>query len=166
MNAKEFWLTAVALAAIAAVSVLAYRHVTRPPADLCQVCQRDLHHGVTYSLEMADGTRDKSCCPRCGMHLQIQRPGTVTRAWATDLGTGAEIPAESAAYVEGGEVEYCTMHANPVRREPQRVAVREYDRCLPSLVAFRTSQEAEAYRQQHGGRVLNYQRALESVKAQ
>ena len=164
MNRKEAVITLLALAAIALVSVLAYRHETRPPADLCQVCQRGLHHGVTYRLEMSDGTREQACCPRCGMHLQIQRPGAVTRAWATDLATGQELPAEKAVYVEGGDVEHCTMHEAPVRRAPEGVAVRDYDRCLPSLVAFRTVQEAETYRQQHGGRVLNYQQAMERVK--
>ena len=164
MNAKEPWITVLALAAIVAVSVLAYRHETRPPADLCQVCQRGLHHGVTYRLEMSDGTREQACCPRCGMHLQIQRPGAVTRAWATDLATGQELPAEKAVYVEGGDVEHCTMHEAPMRRAPEGVAAREYDRCLPALVAFRTVQEAEAYRQQHGGRVLNYEQAVESLK--
>lgn len=165
MKWKDAAITLVALAAIVAVSVVAYRHETRPPADLCQVCQRGLHHGVTYRLEMSDGTREDACCPRCGMHLQIQRPGAVTRAWATDLATGQELPAEKAVYVEGGDVEHCTMHEAPVRRAPEGVAVRDYDRCLPSLVAFRTEQAAAAYRKQHGGQVLDYQQAMERVKA-
>ena len=164
MNAKEFWVTVVALAAIGTVSVLAYRHVTRPPADLCRVCQRGLHPAVAYTLQMGDGTRQRVCCPRCGMHLQIVRPGAVNRAWATDLNTGTEIPAPKATYVEGGDVAYCTMGEPPVRRAPEGVAEREYDRCLPTLVAFRTAEEAEAYRQQQGGRVLTYEQALQGVR--
>lgn len=164
MNAKEFWVTALALAAIAAVSLLAYRHVTRPPMELCQVCQRSLHAGVTYRLEMADGTREAACCPRCGMHLQVERPGAVLRAWATDVVTGEEIPAQKALYVEGGDVEYCTLHEPRVRRAPEGVAARDYDRCLPTLVAFKTSGEAERYQAQHGGRVVDIAQAMESVK--
>jgi hypothetical protein len=164
MKAKEFWITALALAAIAAVSVLAYRHVTRPSQDLCQVCERSLHHGVNYRLEMADGTSETACCPRCGMHHQVERPESVTKAWATDLPTGESIAAESAYYIEGGDVEYCTMHEGRVQREPQGVAVRAFDRCLPTLIAFRTQQGAEAYRGQHGGEVLTYQQAVERVK--
>lgn len=164
MNRKEAVITLLALAAIALVSVLAYRHQTRPPEDLCQVCQRGLHAGVTYRLELKDGTREQACCPRCGMHLQIQRPGAVTRAWATDLATGQELPAEKAVYVEGGDVEHCTMHEAPVRRAPEGVAVRDYDRCLPSLVAFRTAQEAAAYQRQHGGHLFDFAQAMESVK--
>ncbi|MFB3920972.1 MAG: hypothetical protein ACE145_04580 [Terriglobia bacterium] len=164
MRWKDAAITLIALAAIALVSIVAYRREARPREDLCQVCQRALHAGVTYRLEMKDGRLERACCPRCGMHLQIQRPGAVARAVATDLPTGKEIPAEQASYVEGGDVEYCTMHSTPVEREPQGVRVREYDRCLPTLVAFRTTQEAEAYQRQHGGRVLNYEQAMESVR--
>jgi hypothetical protein len=51
-------------------------------------------------------------------------------------------------------------------REPQGVSMREYDRCLPTLVAFKTPQEAETYQQQHGGRVLSYSQALARVQEQ
>jgi len=165
MNVKEFLITGLALAAIASVSILAYRHVTRPSQDLCQVCQRNLHHGVNYRLEMADGTNETACCPRCGMHHQVERPESVTKAWATDLPTGEFIPADSAYYIEGGDVEYCTMHGGRVQREPQGVAVRAFDRCLPTLVAFRTQAEAESYQVQHGGRILKFAEAVESVKS-
>ena len=165
MKWKDAVITLIALAAIAVVSVVAYRHETRPRQDLCQVCQRGLHAGVTYRLEMKDGTREDACCPRCGMHYKIQHPNAVEKAWATDLSTGQFIAAESAYYVEGGDIEYCTMHSTPIQREPQSVAVRDYDRCLPSLVAFRTTQEAAAYQKQHGGQVLDYEQAVERVKA-
>ena len=164
MRWKDAILTLAALTAIAAVSVLAYRHVVRPPAGLCQVCGRGLHGGVTYRLQLRSGHED-ACCPRCGMHYQISHPGAVQKALATDLNSRQFIPAESAYYVEGGDIAFCTMHSAPVAREPQTVAVREYDRCLPTLVAFRNEQEAAAYQKQHGGRVLNYQQAMEEVKA-
>jgi hypothetical protein len=53
-----------------------------------------------------------------------------------------------------------------VTREPNGVSVREYDRCLPTLAAFKTPQEADLYQKQHGGRVLTYAQALDSVRAQ
>jgi hypothetical protein len=87
-------------------------------------------------------------------------------AWATDVNTGESVVAESATYVEGGDVQYCTHGDRPVAREPHGVSMREYDRCLPTLVAFKTPQEAEAYRQQHGGRVLSYFQALASVRGE
>ena len=166
MNGKEFWITAVALAAIAVVCVLAYRHETRPSGDVCRVCQRGLHAGLVYRLEMMNGTSDEACCPRCGMHFALNHPGTVRRAWATDFTSSERILAQSGYYVEGGDEEFCALHAKPLERGPQGVSVLAYDRCLPTLVAFRAEQGAEAYRRQHGGHIVTYDQALNDVRTQ
>jgi len=157
----------ISLASIGVITTLglwAYLSVSRPAADLCRVCERGLHQGMTYRLELAGGTED-ACCPRCGMHYQIEHPGTANKVWATDVNTGRFIAAESAVYVEGGDIAHCTMHSTPVERQPQGVAVRDFDRCLPSLVAFASREEAETYRNEHGGDVLDYRQAMERVKA-
>jgi nitrous oxide reductase accessory protein NosL len=44
--------------------------------------------------------------------------------------------------------------------------VCDYDRCLPALVTFKTRAEAETYRKEHGGRVLTYAEAVQSVGEQ
>jgi hypothetical protein len=163
MKWNDALITLAALAAIALVSLWAYRSVTRPPEDLCRVCDRPLHAGVTYRMELTSRT-ENACCPRCGMHYQIEHPRAVKKAWATDLDSGEFIPAEAAYYVEGGDIAYCAVHSGALQRQPEGVSVREFDRCLPTLVAFRTEQEAEAYQGQHGGHVLNYQQAVERVK--
>jgi hypothetical protein len=157
---------AVSLGAIGVITTLglwAFLSVSRPPADLCRVCERGLHKGVTYRIELEQATED-ACCPRCGMHYQFEHPGAAKKAWATDLNSGKFIPAGSAYYVEGGDIEYCTLHSTPVARQPQGVSVRDYDRCLPSLVAFGTRLDAEAYQQLHGGQVRTYAEAMESVR--
>ena len=164
MKAKEYLVTGIALAAIAVVCVLAYRHETRPSSGVCQVCQRGLHSGLVYRLEMMNGTFEEACCPRCGLHFGLNHPGTVRQAWATDFVSGERILAQSAYYVEGGDAEYCTMHNQPVERGPQGVSVLAYDRCLPTLVAFRAEQGAGAYRRQHGGHIVTYDQALHDVR--
>ena len=164
MKWKDAAVSLVAIGVVTALGIWAFHSVSRPPQDLCRVCERGLHKGVTYRLELARGHED-ACCPRCGMHYQIEHPGAAKKAWATDVTSGAFIAAESAYYVEGGDVEYCTMHSTPVERQPQSVAVRDFDRCLPSLVAFTSKQEAETYQKQHGGQVLSYEQAMEKVKA-
>jgi hypothetical protein len=75
------------------------------------------------------------------------------------------IPAGSAYYDEGGDVQYCTRHDPAMERAPdQGVKVRVYDRCLPVLVAFASKEDAEAYEHQHGGRVVTFQQALEDTR--
>ncbi len=164
IKAKDLWMTALALAAIALVSVVAYRRAARPPVGVCQVCQRALHHGMNFSLGLADGSTSVVCCPRCGLHYELNHTGAVRKAWATDFSSGQSIPAESAYYVEGGDVAYCTAHEASVRRVPDGVTARQYDRCLPTLVAFRALNDAEAYQTQHGGRILKYPQTVESVQ--
>ena len=164
MKFKDALISLVAIGAITTLGVWVFLSLSRPAAGVCRVCERGMHQGVTYRLELASGNED-ACCPRCGMHYQIEHPGAAKKAWATDLNTGRFIAAEWAVYVEGGDVAYCTMHSTPVERQPQGVAVRDFDRCLPSLVAFRTRQAAETYQKQHGGEVLEYPQAMERVKA-
>ncbi len=163
MKQRDIAVTLLALAAIAGVSVVAYRSVTHAPAGACQICRRSLHRGVTYHLGLVKETK-VACCPRCGIHYSIEHPDAVPQAWATDLNSGGTIPAQSAVYVEGGDVEYCTMGERRVEREPEGVSLRVYDRCLPSLVAFKSAADAESYHAQHGGRILNYAQAVESVR--
>jgi hypothetical protein len=164
MKFKDALISLASIGVITALGVWAFFSISRPVPDLCRVCERGMHKGVTYRLELEKRTED-ACCPRCGMHYQIEHPGAARKAWATDLNSGEFIVAESAYYVEGGDVEYCTMHSTPVARRPQGVSVRDYDRCLPSLVAFQTQQDAEAYQKQQGGQVLDYQQVLERVRA-
>ncbi len=163
MKARDLLITAGAVLAIAVAAWMAYRYEARPSAEVCQVCGRKVHAGMNYRLETVHGS-EGACCPRCGMHEQVERSGLVKRAWATDFDSRELIPAEAAYYVEGSDTGYCTMGEMPVQREVQGVSVRTHDRCLPALVAFKTRSAAEAFQSRHAGRVLDYQEALESVK--
>ena len=139
------------------------RHVARNAPVLCEVCCRPVHAGMGYHLVVA-GASKTACCPRCGMHFQMHQPRKVRAAFARDFYSGSEIPAEKAFYVEGGDEEYCA-HVQPVeRKEIQSDAELAYDRCTPPLVAFAKEADAEKYRTEHGGHLLAYAEALESVR--
>lgn len=163
MKLKDLVISLVSIAVITVLGFWVYHSVSRPAPGLCQVCERGMHPGVTYRLELASSNED-ACCPRCGIHYQFEHPGIAKRALATDLSSGRFIAADTAYYVEGGDISHCTMHATPVVRQPQGVSVRDYDRCLPSLVAFGSREDAENYQKQHGGEVLDYAQAMERVK--
>lgn len=165
MRAKSVLITLAAVAAIVAAGLGVYRwHASERPA-LCKICGRDIPKQTAFRMETRRGTI-MACCPRCAMHHIINHPGLVRQAWATDLDSGRMIPAQSAYYDEGGDVQYCTAHKSPVERTPMGVQVRTYDRCLPTLVAFASRDEAEAYREKYGGRVVTYDEALKDVRQQ
>jgi hypothetical protein len=165
MKTREIIITFIALVAIAVTSFFAYRYEQRrETANTCPYCDRMVHSVTAYRLKV-DGHDVTACCPRCGMHAMLNREqGRTGQAWATDVNTGESVAAESATYVEGGDVQYCAHGDQAVTRELNGVSVREYDRCLPTLAAFKTPQEAELYQKQHGGRVLSYAESLASVR--
>ena len=167
MKPRGMIVTLVALFAVGATSFWAYRYEQRRErAGTCPYCDRMVHPVTAYRIKVGNRVVE-ACCPRCGMRAQVnqgrQKSGM---AWATDVNTGERVAAESAVYVEGGDVQYCAHGDQPMRREPHGASTREYDRCLPTLVAFKSPQEAKAYQEQHGGRVLSYPQALDSVREQ
>jgi hypothetical protein len=165
VRAKPMLVMVVALAAIVGVSFLAYRwEAPRHPA-ICQICERDIPKQTAFRMDTSEGTI-MACCPTCAMHFMLHHPEGVRQALATDFGSGRMISAATAYYDEGGDTQYCTAMHPPVERGPQGVSMRVYDRCLPTIVAFATADEAEAYRKLHGGRILSYEQALTSVRAQ
>ena len=165
MKARETLITLTALVAIGLTSFFAYRYERRPEPNSCPFCDRMIHARTAFRIAVG-GRIEVACCPRCGLHYQAHHPHDVQKAWVADLNSSDPIPAELATYEEGGDVEYCARPDHAVEREPQGVAVRAYDRCLPTLVAFKTRSEAEDYQKQHGGRVLTFAEAMKSVQEQ
>lgn len=156
----------VSVAMVVAVVLLGaviLRQVAKRGTQFCQVCGRAVHAGMGYRLELASRS-EMACCPRCALHYEISHPGAVKQAFARDFYTGAEIPAKNAFYIEGGNEVYCA-HVQPTeRKEPEATAQLAFDRCTPPLVAFATEDGANKYRAEHGGRLLRYEEALESVR--
>ena len=166
MRAKRAFITVVVIALAVGVAFLAHRWEASKQPTVCQICGRMIPRQTAFRIDRARGTI-YACCPRCAMHHMIDHPGEARKEWATDLDSGHLIPAQSAYYDEGGDVQYCTRQHPAMERVPdQGVKMRVYDRCLPVLVAFADKDEAEAYREQHGGRVVTFNQALEDVRNQ
>jgi len=164
VRGKRLSIIVLVAAMVIAVGFLIHRVTSSTqPAD-CQICGRMISKQTEFRIETTHGTI-YACCPRCAMHHIINHPGDARAEWATDFTSGKLIPAGSAYYDEGGDVQYCTRHDPAMERAPdQGVKVRVYDRCLPVLVAFASKEDAEAYEHQHGGRVVTFQQALEDTR--
>src|ERR1017187_28438 len=133
MKARGIVVTLVALVAIGVTSFFAYRYEQkRETAGMCPFCDRMGHPVTAYRVKVGDRV-GVACCPRCGMHDQVnQEQGKPGEAWATDVNTGESVAAESATYVEGGDMQYCTHGDHSMTREPNGASIRDYDRCLPT----------------------------------
>ena len=53
-----------------------------------------------------------------------------------------------------------------MRTDNGMICETHYDRCMPSLVAFANLKDAQAYQQEHGGRLMRLAEAKASVARQ
>ncbi|HET7213276.1 MAG TPA: hypothetical protein VFL79_06805 [Terriglobia bacterium] len=164
MRGKRLSITVLIVALGVGAAWLVRRVSTPKQPAVCEICGRGMMKQVEFRIGTSHGAI-YACCPGCAMHHIINHPGEAREELATDFNSGRLIPAQSAYYDMGGDVQYCTRHDPSIQRAPgQGVEMRVYDRCLPVLVAFASKDGAEAYRQQHGGQVVTFDQALETVR--
>jgi len=130
---------------------------------VCSVCQRPLHPSQTFIVLSQNGRERRACCPRCGLRFAIESGQKPSQA--TDFSNGKLIVAETAFYLEGSDLMQCCA-STTMRAGSGMICDMHYDRCLPSLVAFANLQNARAYQQEHGGRLINLVEARASVVQQ
>lgn len=162
MSGQKVILGLVLLGAIFAAALWGAKQMYAPSPKICQVCSRAIHQGQEFTLTRTDGKQLIACCPRCGLHYALHHSGEVTRTVATDFASGETLAADQAVYVETTAVSFCSEHL--VERGETGVEQLQWDRCMPSLVAFRTRDEAERFHRFYGGRLLSYQESVESVR--
>ena len=120
----------------------------------CDICRRQIHKATLYRIQLQDGTIQQTCCPRCGLHFEEGRQDVVRREVA-DFTSGEMMKAQDAFYVEGSSVHLCCSQLG-ARDQSGRQYALQWDRCLPSLVAFRSSEAAEQFRQEKGGAIKSF----------
>ena len=156
----------VGLALIAAVGGIVYlgHRYTVAPVHECEICGRPLHSGHQATVVLKDGHVTQLCCPRCALHYEVHRHGQAARILVSDRAMGVQIEAEKGFYAEGSDEQPCHPTGDTAPREPGVEYSLEFDRCLPSLVAFKDESAAREFIRVHGGRLLTYAQALAAVR--
>ena len=134
------------------------------PVRQCELCGRAVHAEHEATVLLKDGSQVHACCPRCALHYELHKPDQVTRLLVADRPTGERIDAEKAYYVENSDDHSCVQASEAPPREPGVEFARTFDRCLPSLVAFKEESAARSFVVAHGGQFLTYHQTVESVK--
>lgn len=137
----------------------------RPPVatpNLCSVCRRPAHR-ETKAIGMVDGEQRVFCCPACARSQHSQSGRGVELTSVTDFPSGNSIPAPGAWYVRGSDVNPCLTHdaEHPSSMQP---LAREYDRCSPGVIAFRTRPAAASFASRHGGSVVPFQTLFNNAR--
>lgn len=129
----------------------------------CETCNREVLKGSLFLSADAKGVKRRSCCPRCGLRSVLENGGQALEG--TNFATGKMIPAGIAVYLEGSDIMECCAGSG-FRAEDGAYSDVQYDRCMPSLIAFSTREEAELVRREHGGQILSFGEARQSVARQ
>jgi hypothetical protein len=130
---------------------------------ICEVCKRVIHTETSFRIARPDGKRRAVCCPRCGLIAVMQSGGQALDA--IDFSTKKRIGAAEAIYLEGSDIMECCTGTG-FRSDEGAYQKIEYDRCMPSLLAFAQREDAETVRQKHGGIILSFEEARQSVARQ
>jgi hypothetical protein len=130
---------------------------------VCEMCKRVIQTATSFRIARPDGSMQAVCCPRCGLAAVIQNGGRVLDA--VDFATKKRVGAAKAIYLEGSDIMECCMSTG-FRADAGTYQKMEYDRCMPSLLAFAQSEDAEVVRQKHGGNILSFEEARQSVVRQ
>ena len=141
------------LSAIALAGALlgGYWFVLRSQPELCAACQRHISEKSRAIVEVS-GKREPVCCVRCGLTIKLQEHKPVRLIEVTDYTSGKSLAPDKAYYVEGSRVMLCEHHVELV--DPAKLPYQVvFDRCMPSVFAFATQQEATAFASGNGGAV-------------
>ena len=163
MNVKNTLMGLALLVIVCGAGYYSYRKFILPNQP-CDLCGRAVHAEHDSVVRLRDGSSVHTCCPRCALHYELQWPERVARLTVSDRATGKKIDGRTAMYVEGSDDHSCLQVSDAPPREPGIKYDRTFDRCLPSLVAFKDVQAAREFAAAQGGKVVTYAQAVASVK--
>jgi hypothetical protein len=124
------------------------------PPNQCYACHRVIHAHLR-TVGMVNGRARTFCCPACALseHEQEGKPIRITEL--TAFLTGEKLSPADAFIVKGSDVNMCAQTHELVDAE-KWPADLQYDRCSPSMLAFKQKSEAAEFVRQHGGQVLPF----------
>ncbi len=154
-RALAFLTGAAVLAALLLGAYRLYGAVKARELAQCPLCMRPVQPATAFSV-LVHGRQIRACCPRCWLTCYGQTGGPVEQATATDFITGEPVAADACVYVEGSSVCPCCSPNIIAGTYEDVPAIKCFDRCMPSVLAFRQPGDASAFAERHGGSVLSY----------
>ena len=123
--------------------------------EKCALCGRDVHKGTETIVSLEKGKEEKACCIKCALRYETENSKKALSFEVTDFDTGKIIQAENAFYVSGSDFTPC-CNKKAIFDERNMPFILNYDRCLPSIIAFKTMDGATKFSEKHGSKVLTF----------
>jgi hypothetical protein len=154
------WLIGIVLAIIL---VWGAKAVFGRSPRICVVCQRTIDPHWAFKIVLQSGKSLETCCCRCGFRYVMTSHQPVRAMWATDFFSGKRVSAQKAVYVSDSRLTHCAPTGLQVDWLGSSY-VKVFDRCLPSLVAFKDRREARRFQKQYGGQIMTETQVFASDK--
>ncbi|MCX7010238.1 MAG: nitrous oxide reductase accessory protein NosL [Kiritimatiellaeota bacterium] len=136
----------VVVAGLGLVTIATGQNIQAEKGAACEVCGMyiEAFKKTTVEVGLENGRKEHTCGLACGLRLINEQNGLshVKSPLATDWNTQQPIPLEQATLVVGSDV------------TPDMI---------PNLIAFRTKEEAESFKNAHGGQVMPLEQALAGI---
>jgi len=154
MRVKRWFAIFGALLIAAGLGYGGFRVYRATQPEQCYACTRAIHAHMR-TIAIVNGRTKVFCCPACTLseHEQEGKPMRVTEL--TSYLTGEKLTPAEAFIVKGSDVNMCA-HTAALVDDEKRPADLHYDRCSPSMLAFKQRSEAVDFVRQHGGQVLPF----------
>ena len=159
MSPKSASLSLVLLFGVAiAVGYAGWTIYRENRTEFCEFSGRPIHP-QTKTVVLMDGEKKTLCCPACVLTARAQTGKTIQFIELTDFETGKTLAPEDAYVVRGSRVNLCvTQHM--LMEETKQAAPMDFDRCMPSLVAFARREAADHFLQENGGTLISFQELI------
>ena len=144
----------VAILILAGIGYTAWRFVKDRSEQSCGACNRPVHSHMK-TVAMVDGKRGVYCCVACALSEHQQSGKQVKVIETTDYSSNNPLDPENSYVVRNSDVNPCLQH-HPAVGENKQPLEAHFDRCAPSVLAFKDQKAAGAFASQHGGQVLKY----------
>ena len=150
------------LAALVIIGLVGSAAYTYWPEErpVCQICLRPMHEATSFFVTLEDGQEVELCCPRCGLRFQQGRTDVQSAEVSGYVGR-ERLDAAEAFYVSGSSVHPCCSSSEILKDRSGIEYERTWDRCMPSVIAFASEEEAESFQRENGGEISTYRRLQE-----
>ena len=155
MNGKPVFASIVAILVLAGLGYSGWRYVRERNDQTCRACARAVHSHMK-TVGMVDGKRTVYCCPACALSDHQQSGNPVEVVELTDYSTNSPLKPENAFVVRNSSMNPCLQHHLPAVGEDSQPLESHFDRCAPSVLAFRDQRSARAFSGEHGGQATRF----------
>lgn len=154
MTRRAIVTSVIALPVGSGLAYATWRIFANQNTKICSACLRPVHdHSRT--IANIEGHRGIYCCPACALSAGLQAQKTLAIIEFTDYPTGEPLRPKDAIFVRNSSINPCLQHQPHLNSDKQPLDLR-FDRCSPSILAFRDRQSAKNFVTRFGGEVVEF----------